>query len=300
MGYDFKYSYDEFKKWEDSAEGMTVLQADWNNIRATCPDPVTYAVKDGKRLKLFFMFPATMDENRKYPLIIHVRGSGWEEQNMTGHYGDFADIVKSGIAVAFVQYRNANIAKCPAQIIDLKSAARYIYQHREEYPIDINNVFISGDSSGGHTAVLGYLTWDEEYLDDEDEKGALPKVRGLIDFYGVTDVKALCNTETGMAQEDNAKLGEGILEKEDDEHFAEVNAFCYVDLKEELGPVVIFHGNKDRLVPLKQSTDLYKALKARGTDVKLYMVNEADHGGPLLWNDEISGLVIDFVKKNCR
>lgn len=298
MGYDFKRSYKDFPKWMESAEGMKILEGDWDNIRATCPDPVKYAEKDGRELHIYFMFPATMDEDRKYPLLIEVRGSGWEEQNMTGHYGDFADVVKSGIAVAFVQYRNARIAKAPAQIIDLKTAARYIYEHKDEFPIDINNVFLAGDSSGGHTAVLGYLTWDEGYLDDEDER-ELPQLRGLIDFYGVTDVKALCNTETGLPREDNALLTELLLEKEDDEHFAEVNAFCYVGLREEMGPVMILHGNKDRLVPLAQSVDLYNALKERGVDTELYMINESDHGGPLFWAPQVSRLIIDFIKRNC-
>lgn len=300
MSFDFEYSYDEFPKWLDECEGMKVIPGDWNNIRATVPDPVKYAEKEGKELYIHFMFPETMDEDRKYPLILHVRGSAWYEQNMPGHMGDYADIVKNGFAVGFVQYRSAELSRAPAQILDLKTAARYVYEHRDEYPIDINNVFLAGDSSGGHTAILGYLTWGEGYLDNDDEEGPLPKLRGLIDFYGVTDVKKLSEGTGGLPKESYESIGDGLLEVKDDEHFAEINAMCYVDLKEELAPVLIMHGNKDRLVPLSQSIDFYNALKERGTEVDFYMVDEADHGGPLFWSPKVTEVILEFLKKNCE
>ena len=36
-------------------------------------------------------------KKRKYPLVIHVQGSGWYKQDMNDHIFDFMPIVKSGV-----------------------------------------------------------------------------------------------------------------------------------------------------------------------------------------------------------
>ena len=159
MAFNFKYSYAEFPKWTDKAEGMEVIEGDYDYLRVNCPDAVTYRKKSGKSLHIRFLFPENADALR-YPLIMHVKGSAWMEQNLMGNFGDYYSIVRSGFAVAIIEYRDAFTAKFPAQILDLKTAARYIKRHAREYPIDMNNVFLAGDSSGGHTAVLGFLTWN--------------------------------------------------------------------------------------------------------------------------------------------
>ncbi|MBQ1826785.1 MAG: alpha/beta hydrolase, partial [Erysipelotrichaceae bacterium] len=203
--YNFKYSYQQFPKWQDEAEGMEIIQADNRYTRIYIIPDIIYAVKDGIKLRMRMVIPETAD-NKPFPLIMHVKGSGWDVQNLSGNIGDFTRLVENGYGVAIVQYRNSSQAKYPAQVEDLKSAARYISSHHEELNVDLSNLFLSGDSSGGHTAVMGYLTWNTPQLDDCSETAALPKLRGLIDYYGVTSIRDLCSRETGLSREDNALL----------------------------------------------------------------------------------------------
>ena len=78
--YNFIHTYDDMPKWTDSAEGAEMVDIDVNNLCVTTLPPVQYAVKDNYSLNIRFIFPEGHDLNRKYPLIIHVKGSGWEEQ----------------------------------------------------------------------------------------------------------------------------------------------------------------------------------------------------------------------------
>lgn len=294
--YNFKYSYEEFRPWTDSCEGMEIIPKDADFVRVTSPMEVKYAEKDGIDLHIRFLVPEREKGYEKYPLIMHVQGSGWALQNMTSHIGDFAPAVKAGYKVAVIQYRNADIAGFPAQIIDLKDAAAFLLEHAEEYQIDTDNIFLAGDSSGGHTAVLGFLTWGLGVLDTKREL-PLPKLKGLLDFYGVTSIRDIAETETGVSKEDNHRLLSYLFDHPEEE--AELaDAVKYIGLREELEPVIIFHGNKDRLVPLSHSIKLYEELKKRNTEVRLIMIDGADHGGSMFWNDRQAEIMTDWLKEH--
>ena len=179
-------------------------------------------------------------------------------------------------------------------VCDLKSAAAWIRENKDLFPIDIDNVFLAGDSSGGHTAIMAYLTWGQDILSDDDKE--LPAIRGLLDFFGVSDIKKLSETATGLSQEDNALLIPMLFETPEDVYTGSCR--CYIDLLEKLPPVIIMHGNKDRLVPLSQSVEFYNLLKERGCEVEFYMIDGADHGWLTFWGAPTKQVIIDFLKKH--
>ena len=294
--FDFKYSYDNFPKWEDECEGMEKIQGEMDNVRPQIMEPVVFATKDGMDLHILFVVPGTMEEGKKYPVIIYSKGSAWLQQNLPGPIGDFTPIVKQGYVLAVCEYRPGTTALYPAQVEDFKDAIRFVAQHSDEYQIDLNNIFLAGESSGGHTALMTYLTYNEGVLDSDSEE-ELPPIRGLMDFYGVTNIEQLAQMETGMAQEDNAELMT-LFATPVEEYSQEGNFICYIDLREKLEPALIIHGNKDRLVPLSQSVDFYEALKKRHVDTRLIMVNDADHGGAALWGSNVINIILEFLNKN--
>ena len=56
--------------------------------------------------------------------------------------------------MASVNYRLSSEAPHPAGIIDCKTALGYLKAHAEEYGIDAGKIAVSGDSSGGHYALM--------------------------------------------------------------------------------------------------------------------------------------------------
>ena len=106
---------------------MKVLNGDSENLAVISPFQEKYCEKDGRDLHIRFIFPEKEDDpDRKYPLMIHVRGSGWDDQNLEGIMGTFAPIIHAGFAIAIVEYRSYNYARYPAKVLDFKTAARYI------------------------------------------------------------------------------------------------------------------------------------------------------------------------------
>jgi len=68
-------------------------------------------------------------------------------------------------------------------------------------------------------------------------------------------------------------------------------------------PFLIIHGDKDNVVPLKQSQILYDSLSTAGIAVKLVIVKNGGHGfnpvgGAISPNrSEITGTIADFFEK---
>ena len=60
-------------------------------------------------------------------------------------------------------------------------------------------------------------------------------------------------------------------------------------------PVLILHGDKDRVVPLKESILLAKSLRKRGTPTTLWIIHGEGHGFPL-WKGEAFEVLKGFLE----
>ena len=70
----------------------------------------------------------------------------------------------------------------------------------------------------------------------------------------------------------------------------------YINQEWEYAPLLILHGNKDRVVPFEQSIQLFEACKKHDLEAQFYCVDEADHGGPLFYSEAVIDTIIDFLK----
>lgn len=65
-----------------------------------------------------------------------------------------------------------------------------------------------------------------------------------------------------------------------------------------LPPLLVIHGDKDRIVPFSQSVWLVEDLEAKGQDVTFYRLAGADHGGAPFWQPEVLDVVDDFLRQH--
>ena len=297
-----QYTYEEFPESTSKCDGMKIIKGDFQYIEPkishTCP---VYSIKDGLPLHLRFIYPQQYNSKKTYPLIVFVQGSAWEKQNLLEHVMDFYSIVQKGYVIAIVEYRPSSIACFPAQVIDTKNAVRYIVAHQDEYPIDINNIFLSGDSSGGHTVFCCLATWNDYLLDESHN--ALPAIRGCIDFYGPTHLakmyKQPSNVEhrTFDSHEGIIIGGYDIAEHKDKAYMC--SPIAYFSDRQKIAPLLILHGSKDRTVPFDQSVLLYQKLKDYHIDgVDFYQVKGADHGDSIFWCQKTLDTVIEFLNQH--
>ena len=83
------YSYETFPRYTKEIEGALELKGNKENLRCRMLD-----VEYQQGCMIRFLFPNTiLDETRKYPLVIHIQGSGWYQQDMNDHIFDFMPIV---------------------------------------------------------------------------------------------------------------------------------------------------------------------------------------------------------------
>ena len=77
----------------------------------------------------------------------------------------------------------------------------------------------------------------------------------------------------------------------------ETNPVNYISEEKTTPPVLIAHGDVDRLVPLNQSDLLVSKLKECGKEFEYYCLVGADHGSAEFWTDEMYDIVEKFILK---
>jgi putative ergosteryl-3beta-O-L-aspartate hydrolase len=130
---------------------------------------------------------------KKHPLLINFHGGGFT----IGHAGDdarWATAVTSqtSAVVVSVNYRLAPKYPFPIGIEDCVSAVLWLWEHADEFNLDISRTAFSGFSAGGNLTYAASIRLHEE-LDrlkrDNKLKGfKIGKLVSLVVFYGSTDM----------------------------------------------------------------------------------------------------------------
>ena len=90
----------------------------------------------------------------KIPVIVSVHGGGWVygDKELYQFYG--MTLAQRGFAVVNFTYRLAPEVKFPAPLEDTNNVISWMYENQDEYGLDMDHVFMVGDSAGGHLCGL--------------------------------------------------------------------------------------------------------------------------------------------------
>ncbi len=127
------------------------------------------------------------------------------------------------------------------------------------YPVDPKRIGVMGWSYGGYLTLLA-LSRDRRFKMGSEGGG----IFDLLSFYGTTDVPDWLDAYFGCSP-----YG-GCLE-------SYLLRSPVVEVDGIKAPLLIFHGEKDRRVPLSQSMELYRALRRLGTPTKLVVYSGQGH-----------------------
>ena len=294
-----KVSRDEFPKSNVTTEGMQVINPVCDNYELSYDYDVEYIDRNGQ--KLFLQIIKPINPGKKTPLIVFVPGSAFHRQNVKGRVAQLALLAVRGYTVALLEYRGSEDASFPAFVLDAKAGVLFMKNNAKRYNIDSDKVFIMGDSSGGYTALMTGLTYGVTELEDEAVQGFDYSVKGIIDFYGPTNILTM-NDEPSSQDHRTADSPEGCMigGYEVLNHPELVNPTIiknYIDADRAVPPVIMFHGSNDELVPFGQSCELYEALKSAGKEVSLYQIEEAHHGDRQFWSNTVLDMIENFIEK---
>jgi acetyl esterase/lipase len=158
----------------------------------------------------------------------------------------------------------------------------------DKYGYDVSRIGAGGGSAGGHLVLLLGLSSGVKELEG-DVGGNLDqssKVDAIVDVFGPSDLGLF------------AERSERFRQNKTPEMLKSASPMTY--LSEDDPPVLILHGDKDRLVPLSQSEHLHQRYKEMGLESSLHVIEGAGHGGPQFSDPTHYELVKEFLDRHIK
>lgn len=236
---------------------------------------VAYKKVDGAPIYLGYYLPNDFHQNRDYPLFFFIHGGGWESRKIFPEQkcwqGDYLGYLaryyaNKGFIGVCIDYRlvrehgqtyNYGIIECYEDCCD---ALDYVIAQAIEYGIDTKQMFLLGESAGGHLAgALATFHYDRHYvfqkiflvnpitnLDDEW------KSRVPVDSYHPQLSK--------LAMEERAKFLSPLYQ-----------------VQKGIGEIVLIHGKEDTTVNPMQSIMFYNKMLELGQKCELHLIENTKH-----------------------
>lgn len=262
---------------------------------------IVYKIAEGDSLRLDIFLPEPMAAPGPSPVVIIIHGGGWVEGDRKFETNDFMrklidQLTYNGVAVVSIDYTLLSKSKhFPAPLADCKDAVRWVKAHAAAYKFDPANIGLWGGSAGGHLALLTAYTNDTVPAGAPAMDPISSRVKYVIDFFGPTDLNRLLRTKASKLTVFFAGifLGKKILSLRKRLIFAitghaidthkqkaieELRLYSPLQYVTQAVPTFLFHGTKDRVVPLEQSKKLHRLLDAHDITNELIIVNKGDHG----------------------
>ena len=273
----------------------TAYRADRTGI--SIQEDVEYIQRDGVKLHLTLVSPGK--SSGRHPCIVMVPGSAWRKQVIDPEHA--VDYARHGYVVAVMEYRHSGIAPFPAQIQDCRTAVRFMRKNADAFGVDADNIFLLGDSSGGHTVLLAATSQGSSLPDTDAYSEYSDRVNAVAAFYPPTDIYGMIeypSTIDHNSPESNegAFLG-GIEVASHKEEAWKASPVAYVSDR-PMPPVLLATGSRDQLVPSNQSDRYALRLQEYGKDFVFYNLVGASHGSSEFFMPEMVGRVMEFFNKH--
>lgn len=127
-----------------------------------------------------------------HPIVIYFHGGGWLIGDKNGYSAVCKRFAESGYLTFSANYRLAPSYRYAAQLQDVATAIRWVYEHAAQYGGDSRAIFLAGDSAGALLASwYANALHKRELFDLIRATKAIPKecILGVLLFYGVYDLQ---------------------------------------------------------------------------------------------------------------
>lgn len=215
------------------------------------------------------------------PVVVWIHGGGWSSGRK--EHCPAVMLVPEGYAIASIDYRLTRTAPFPAQIEDCKAAVRWLRANAAAYHLDADRIGAWGHSAGGHLAALLGTSGEIKELEGSGESLQFSsRVQAVCDVSGPTDLPRMFGEVSGTSDARNPKAVEaieGLIGGSVEQNRAKAIAASpihYVSKGDP--PFLIIQGEDDATVPVGQSQEFAKALKAAGVETVLDIARGRGHG----------------------
>jgi acetyl esterase/lipase len=258
---------------------------------------IVYGYKDGMALVMDVFSPK--GELNKASIIIIMAGGLSSSPTWSHVVGDRADVqnlLGDGYIVFAAAHSSQPKYTADESKADIPRAVRFIRHNAKEFGIDPNKIGILGYSSGGHVSLMTSFAPPQEDINSEDPiERESSKIQAVVAYYPSTDLVNF-GTENKTILEHFKSIGYNLDAAFDFHQWdSTLNRFERVTdprlliefyrrnspltfASQDDPPVLLFHGNKDELVPIQQSEILSARLKEIGIQHKLLVMEGQGHG----------------------
>jgi acetyl esterase/lipase len=216
------------------------------------------------------------------PAVIQVHGGGWIAGSRVEQGIPLLNFMASNGWIGFnIDYRLSPRATLPDHVIDVKRAIAWVREHADELGVDAERICLTGGSAGGHLTALAALTADDRSLQPGFED-ADTSVAAAVPFYGVYD---MLDEDVVYYEGLRSWLLEEIVIKR--RRAEEPDAFRAVSPTHRVHPgappFLVFHGERDTLVPPEDARAFAERLRAVSRNEALYVeLPGAEHAFDLM------------------
>ncbi|MFM2448965.1 MAG: hypothetical protein RIS44_1415 [Pseudomonadota bacterium] len=268
-----------------------------------------YCQADGQTLKLDWAEP--QDRATARPAVVLIHGGAW----MFGQRSELRSLqfmlAKEGFVAISVDYRLAPQAVFPAPLHDVQCAVRWLRSQAAAQAIAPDQISAWGHSAGAHLAAMLAVTANRADLQGAGQViggtgSAKPNnsamttnshVHAVIAHSGIYDLVAALDQNQTLPSD--ARRGAVALAGGDDVQSlraASVSSFAHP----QSAPVLVLHGDHDRVAPLSQALQLHDALQASGARSQLLVVPGAGHNDLGAQGPGVLAEVVAFLKQPRR
>ena len=136
--------------------------------------------RHNKKINLRFYFPKKYNDSDNFPIILFFHGGGFVMGNLDTHdYTCRSICIESEMIVVAVDYSLSPEYKFPYALNEAKDVLQLIPSFKKEFNLDLNNLFVCGDSAGGNLATV---------LAINSSKKMTVSIKGQILIYPCTDL----------------------------------------------------------------------------------------------------------------
>jgi len=206
------------------------------------------------------------------PTLLFFHGGGWTSGNKISRSLFLMPYIQKGFAVVTADYRYLDEASLPEIIGDTRAALHWVYTHQEKYRFDTSRILVSGESAGGHLALMnGVLNNTGLFLQDSLKNFSL-RVSGVINWFGVADLHE--------AYSDWDDAFRRLVVGKDSTSPHELLKLCspVTYIGSNTVPVLTIHGSEDKAADYRQALLLHRLLDQNKVKNKLWTIHGKKHG----------------------
>lgn len=257
--------------------GVALLAADF-----TRTEDVIYGRKHGVALTLDVFQPA---KTNGLGILFMVSG-GWHSSHANIWPAFYKPFLDRGYVVFAVVHGSQPKFTIPEIEQDIHRAVRFIRSQASRYGVNPDKLGITGASAGGHLSLLMAVKGGPGEQNAKDPVDRLSSaVQCVACFFPPTDF-------LNYSREGENALGVGTLKgfraafgprmddpSQHEQLGREISPIYFV--KSNLPPILIAHGNADKLVPIYQAERFVEVVRAKGGTAELIVKEGLGHG----WRD---------------